>query len=226
MKLDRTRVLLVLIAVATSVAMSAAIALGSPSSGAKVSPASEQGPDQVLEWNQIFIETLIATNTPNSSSQRLGAIVHTAIFDAFNGIAPRYTPIFVPERRRQRKHPGSPRSVAPSSGHCCRVYGAGGPVSLTGDTAERQLRGLARGAQRRRPRRRTSTGARHCLGHTRRAVRTRLARSRWLQRELPALHRRNDGRPVAPDPARHVDERARLGVHRAVRRRKQHSVPA
>ena len=37
----------------------------------------------------------IATNTPNSSSQRLGAIVHTAIFDAYNGIERRYTPIFV-----------------------------------------------------------------------------------------------------------------------------------
>ncbi len=50
---------------------------------------------EVLEWNQIFIDTLIATNTANSSSQRLGAIVHTAIFDAFNGIEQRYTPIFV-----------------------------------------------------------------------------------------------------------------------------------
>jgi hypothetical protein len=49
----------------------------------------------VLEWNQIFIDTLIATNTANSSSQRLGAIVHTAIFDAFNGIERRYSPIFV-----------------------------------------------------------------------------------------------------------------------------------
>ena len=51
--------------------------------------------NQVLEWNQVFIDTLIATNTPNSSSQRLGAIVHTAIFDAYNGIDPRYTPLFV-----------------------------------------------------------------------------------------------------------------------------------
>ena len=51
--------------------------------------------NQVLEWNQIFIDTLIATNTANSSSQRLGAIVHTAMFDAFNGIDQRYTPIFV-----------------------------------------------------------------------------------------------------------------------------------
>ena len=54
-----------------------------------------QESNQVLEWNQIFIDTLIATNTANSSSQRLGAIVHTAIFDAFNGIERRYTPIFV-----------------------------------------------------------------------------------------------------------------------------------
>jgi hypothetical protein len=60
----------------------------------KVSAVSAPA-NQVLEWNQIFIDTLIATNTPNSSSQRLGAIVHTAIFDAYNGIERRYTPIFV-----------------------------------------------------------------------------------------------------------------------------------
>src|SRR5687767_15415108 len=56
---------------------------------------SDDNPDQVLEWNQIFIDTLVATNTANSSSQRLGAIVHTAIFDAYNGIERRYAPIFV-----------------------------------------------------------------------------------------------------------------------------------
>ena len=51
------------------------------------------GGNQVLEWNQIFIDTLIATNTPNSFSQRFGAIVHTAIFDAYNGIERRFAPI-------------------------------------------------------------------------------------------------------------------------------------
>ena len=81
--------------IAVFAAATAAIALGSPGSGAKVSQPSEPHPDQVLEWNQIFIDTLIATNTPNSSSQRLGAIVHTAIFDAYNGIERRDTPIFV-----------------------------------------------------------------------------------------------------------------------------------
>ena len=67
------------------------------SSTAKTAHESEKSVpvDQVLEWNQIFIDTLIATNTANSSSQRLGAIVHSAIFDAYNGIEQRYTPIFV-----------------------------------------------------------------------------------------------------------------------------------
>ena len=60
--------------------------------------AGEDYPDQVLEWNQIFVETLVATGTANSSSQRLGAIVHTAIFDAFNGIERRYTPVFINAR--------------------------------------------------------------------------------------------------------------------------------
>ena len=64
----------------------------------ETAPESSESPtrvNQVLEWNQIFIDTLIATNTANSSSQRLGAIVHTAIFDAYNGIDQRYTPLFV-----------------------------------------------------------------------------------------------------------------------------------
>jgi hypothetical protein len=62
----------------------------------------------VVEWNQIFVDTLIATNTANSSSQRLGAIVHTAIFDAYNGIERRYTPIHVYENAP----PGASRRAA------------------------------------------------------------------------------------------------------------------
>jgi membrane-associated phospholipid phosphatase len=66
------------------------------------------GGNQVLEWNQIFIDTLIATNTPNSSSQRLGAILHTAIFDAYNGIERRFAPIFV----HDSAPPGASRRAA------------------------------------------------------------------------------------------------------------------
>jgi hypothetical protein len=114
MRFNRTRALLTTTTGVAAVVAAAAVALGSPGSAtattilghgatlasdalahATASQASEQHPNQVLEWNQIFIDTLIATNTPNSSSQRLGAIVHTAIFDAYNGIERRYTPIFV-----------------------------------------------------------------------------------------------------------------------------------
>ena len=67
--------------------------------GPTLSPSSALAPvNQVLEWNQLFIDTLIATNTPNSSSPRLGAIVQTAIFDAYNGIKRHYTPIFVQQK--------------------------------------------------------------------------------------------------------------------------------
>ena len=95
--------------------------------------------NQVLEWNQIFIDTLIATNTPNSSSQRLGAIVHTAIFDAYNGIERRYT-------TNPRAPGGGPWCVAPSRGDCRRVHGAGRPVPVPAVGVGCQLCRLARGA--------------------------------------------------------------------------------
>ena len=160
-------------------------------------PASE-----VLDWNQIFIDTLIATNTANSSSQRLGAIVHTAIFDAYNGIERRYTPIFVHDRAPSRR-------VAPSGGHRCGVHGAGRPVPVPTAGAGCQLCGFARGAERRLRdggHRRTTLvrdahRARHRLGNRGRAGRARLARDRWVQRELPSVHRRDRGRPVAADTA-------------------------
>ena len=73
------------------------IALSLALIGSPAVALEEDNFNQVLEWNQIFVDTLIATNTPNSSSQRLGAIVHTAIFDAYNGIERRYTSVFVPQ---------------------------------------------------------------------------------------------------------------------------------
>ena len=52
----------------------------------------------VLEWNQIFIDTLVAAAPPNITGPRLGAIVQAAVFDADNGIEQRYTPLFVARR--------------------------------------------------------------------------------------------------------------------------------
>jgi hypothetical protein len=88
------------------------VAMSPVSASAK---SADDDPNQVLEWNQVFIDTLIATATANSSSQRLGAIVHTAIFDAYNGIEQRYTPIFVDYRALPPElvpHPGASRRAA------------------------------------------------------------------------------------------------------------------
>src|SRR3954468_9192017 len=121
--------------------------------------ASAEQPDQVLEWNQIFIDTLIATNTANSSSQRLGAIVQTAVFDAYNGIERRYTPIFVES--------GAPRGASRRAAVIAAAYtalaglfpsrapalGASYAASLAqlsddgGDGGQSQERGIAWGTE-------------------------------------------------------------------------------
>ena len=226
MKLNCTRTLLVLIAVATSAAATAAIALGSPGSGARVSQPSEQYPNQVLEWNQIFIETLIATNTPNSSSQRLGAIVHTAIFDAYNGIERRYTPIFVQNVDGNGKSlvpPGASRRAAVIAAAYTALVGlfpsratqlsdsyAASLAALSddgGDGGRSRERGIAWGT------------------NVAQAVLAWRAAD-GFGASYPSVHRRTSGRAVAPDRARDGDERARAGVHDAIRRRKQHAVPA
>ena len=141
---------------------------------------------EVLDWNQIFIDTLIATNTANSSSQRLGAIVHTAIFDAYNGIERRYTPIFVHSRA---PHGASRRAAVIAAAYTALV----GLFPSQTAGARCQLCGFARGAERRlrgrRPIARTTAlvreayRARHRLGNRGRAGRARLARDRWVQRE-------------------------------------------
>jgi hypothetical protein len=70
--------------------------------------ALAQDSNPVLDWNQIFVDTLVATNTANAVSPRLGAIVHTAIFDAYNGIEQRYSPVFV----HDTAPPGASRRAA------------------------------------------------------------------------------------------------------------------
>ena len=89
---------------------------------------STDDPNQVLEWNQIFIDTLIATNTANSSSQRLGAIVHAAIFDAYNGIERRYTPLYV----HSTAPPGASRRAAVIAAAYTALVGLFPPCRVNG----------------------------------------------------------------------------------------------
>ncbi len=69
---------------------------GSHGTDRKQAVASDDGrlPNTALEWNGIFVDTLTATNTANAVSSRLAAIVHTAMFDAYNGVRQEYMPIF------------------------------------------------------------------------------------------------------------------------------------
>ena len=68
-------------------------------------------------------------------------IVHTAIFDAYNGIERRYTPVFVHARRPARR-------LAPGGGHRRGVHRARRPVPVAQQAgARRQLCGFAGGAR-------------------------------------------------------------------------------
>ena len=109
----------VVIGVASASLLATPVGLGQDGRAweATSSAVSEQ-PNQLLEWNQIFIDMLIATNTANSSSQRLGAIVHTAIFDAYNGIERRYTPLFVKDAAPRD---ASPRAAVVAAAHTALI---------------------------------------------------------------------------------------------------------
>src|SRR5687767_13275142 len=53
--------------------------------------------DPVLDWNGYWEEAVFATAQPPAAHARFGAILHTAVFDAVNGIAREYTPYYVTE---------------------------------------------------------------------------------------------------------------------------------
>lgn len=80
--------------------LSAAVASAQgPSAHTLKEPSDFEAPiDPVLEWNQILIDTLVAASPPNIAGPRLCAIVHAAVFDAYNGVDRRYEPLFVEGR--------------------------------------------------------------------------------------------------------------------------------
>ena len=51
--------------------------------------------DEVTEWNQIMLDSLIAGNVTGVVATRHAAIFQSAVYDAVNGIERRYTPIHV-----------------------------------------------------------------------------------------------------------------------------------
>lgn len=129
---------------------------------AEASPArdghaeGEQDRDQVREWNQIFIEMLGATKAPNPASPRLGAIVHTAIFDACNGIEQVYAPIHVKDPAPVgASAPAAVVSAAytalvglfPSEEPALRARYAASIAALADESVQSRERGIAWGRQ-------------------------------------------------------------------------------
>jgi hypothetical protein len=62
------------------------------------------GADVVTDWDRTMVNALEITKTPPPPSARVAAIVQSAVFDAVNGIACRYTPVHAP--------PAAPRGAS------------------------------------------------------------------------------------------------------------------
>src|SRR5262249_8975430 len=52
-------------------------------------------PDQVLEWIGVMNTTVLAAGTPPNVTGRVVALVSASVFDAVNGIEPRFRPLYV-----------------------------------------------------------------------------------------------------------------------------------
>ncbi len=71
------------------------LALTSVAVAALAMPAAA-GANVVTDWNRTMVAVLEAAKPPPPSSARAAAIVQSAVFDAVNGIARRYSPVHVP----------------------------------------------------------------------------------------------------------------------------------
>jgi hypothetical protein len=72
-------------------------------------PSAAAPPDPVLEWINIMNDTVLAAGTPPFFTSRIAAMVSASVFDAVNGIDPRYWPIHV---RPNAPDGASPRAAA------------------------------------------------------------------------------------------------------------------
>ena len=60
------------------------------------SPSTAAPPDPVLAWIKIMNDTALAGGTPPFFTSRVAAMVSASVFDAVNGIDPRFHPLHVP----------------------------------------------------------------------------------------------------------------------------------
>ena len=72
-------------------------------------PASAATPDPVLEWIDVMNSTVLTAGTAPNVTSRVVALVSASVFDAVNGIEPRFRPLLV---RPDAPHNASPRAAA------------------------------------------------------------------------------------------------------------------
>ena len=72
-------------------------------------PASAAAPDPVLEWIGVMNTTVLTAGTAPNVTSRIVALVSASVFDAVNGIDPRYRPLLV---KPNAPHGASQRAAA------------------------------------------------------------------------------------------------------------------
>jgi len=72
-------------------------------------PVSAATPDPVLEWIDVMNTTVLAAGTPPNVTSRVVALVSASVFDAVNGIDPRFRPLQV---KPDAPHHASQRAAA------------------------------------------------------------------------------------------------------------------
>ena len=99
---------------ALAVAVTLTVALGSP--GDRLAARATDNTNVVVAWNRIMLTTLAAAVVPPPAATRLGATVQAAVFDAVNGVRPRYTSI--------RVAPAAPPGASPRAAAAAAAYTA------------------------------------------------------------------------------------------------------
>ena len=103
--------------------------------------ARADGDDEALYWNNVVLRSIQTAATPGALQARQAAIVHVAMFDAFNGIERRYTQIHVTDLSPRRG--ASRRAAIVQAAYASLVWLFPSQINaLTGDR-EASLAGIA-----------------------------------------------------------------------------------
>ena len=93
-------------------------------------PAAAAAPDPVLEWIGVMNNTVLTAGTAPNVTGRVVALVSASVFDAVNGIEPRFRPLHV---RPDAPHNASQRAAAIQAAYVIlmNLYGAKQGATLT-----------------------------------------------------------------------------------------------